>query len=674
MKSCLFCLSLLLLYNSLDSQVQSNSTIQNVIYTLNKYHYEPVSLDDQFSEYVFYETLSLLDPEHLIFCKEDIELLSEYKHGIDDQINENSTLFINELEHFFSLGIERQESLFESFRSLHYDLNSLDSLELVTKGHYETLEILNLQHKQLIQLEVLDRIIFEEEKAVVDLNVEEIFKSYLDQIIDYNLCELTNRFREKSINELVTQRYLNAICSAYDPHSSYFSEHGKELLTTSLSSDAMNFGFSLIPSEFGYVEVSDLTPGGAAWNSNQINEGDLLISVKGNGQFLELKCISWQYFVEFMLNSKLTEAEFQIRKKNNEELTIVLQKQPSQIESNIIKSYILETENQKLGYLYLPSFYGEVSDSGISMKGCANDVTTELIRLKKEGVNGLIFDLRDNTGGYMLEAIRLAGSFVDHGALSIVHRKGEDPVTIKDPNRGTSYSGLMLILVNGYSASASELFAAALQDQNRAIIAGSSTFGKASMQRIIPLEDPEGVIQPEEFLKISFGKFYRVDGSSHQNSGVQVDISIPSEYDLVSIKEKNYSTALSNSSIEKKTYYYPQAKLPISKLKIKSENRQKESLAFNLILKTQKTLRAEENSYKIPIGYNQLKSFYIMDDKTVNKNKSSSKPIFETKKPEHFKDIFQVNEEEDTVIMQNISSDLSIIESFLILTDFLEIN
>ena len=365
------------------------------------------------------------------------------------------------------------------------------------------------------------------------------------------------------------------------------------------------------------------------------------------------------------------------------EILITLHKEQINVEENVIKSFILEG-NRKIGYIYLPAFYSQMNSIVYSPNGCANDVAKELIKLKREGINGLIIDLRNNGGGSMLEAIQLAGIFINYGALCIVHSRQEDPVTTKDINRGTIYNDPLIILQNLFSASASELFAAAMQDHNRAIIAGANSFGKSTAQEILPIDaykynrftNINGT--SKGYLKLTRSKFYRVNGKSHQKEGIIPDIKLPDIYDDIDVGESFLKSALDPSTIEKKTYYFPYDPLPIKKLRASSEHRVNNDSAFIYIKKMSKLLSEQQKQYSIPLKYESFKAYYNSSSLINEYEKSfrEEKTMFLVTNPSYMKGISSITDSKMEIndnAMKQIQKDIYIKEAYNVINDLIDL-
>ena len=288
-----------------------------------------------------------------------------------------------------------------------------------------------------------------------------------------------------------------------------------------------------------------------------------------------------------------TEIELTIQKKNGTIVTVFLQKQVMKATDNAVYSFIAQKES-KIGYINIPSFYSNFD--GNTVQGCADDVAKEIVKLQKDNIKGLVIDLQNNGGGSIQEAIKLAGMFIDIGPLSVLVDSKNKQTILKDYNHGSVYNGQIIVLMNGNSASASEFFAAALQDYNRALIIGSTSLGKASIQAILPLQEN----YKEEFVKITIEKFYRITGKSHQILGIEPDIALPVLFDSITPRENSYKTALKNDAIITKARFSPLPRNYFPELIALSQTRVKANVRFNEINTANEQINALYNNPKKP--------------------------------------------------------------------------
>ena len=353
-------------------------------------------------------------------------------------------------------------------------------------------------------------------------------------------------------------------------------------------------------------------------------------------------------------------------------------KEKLEVEENIINSFVLAGD-KKVGYLALPGFYTDWNDN--NPLGCANDMAKEILKLKKERVEGLILDLRFNGGGSTAETLNLAGIFIDQGPLGLMANREEKPLILKDMNRGTIYDGPLLVLVNGLSASASELIAAALQDYNRAIIVGSPTFGKASAQEIVALDSGPGHYgnrkNSQHYVKITTGKLYRITGATHQGQGVVPDIRLPDILDYFPYRESTYTTALAADAIQKKVYYTPLPPLKLKEVSLRSQARVTTNPEFVNITTTSEELKQiAENGETVKLDIHSFleDSKKASPDTLESKKKISSFTIANTILSQEVMQMDQQKKLMNDKLIENLSHDIYLEEAFYILQDLISIN
>ncbi len=374
------------------------------------------------------------------------------------------------------------------------------------------------------------------------------------------------------ITQYTGQIYCETIASGFDPHTEFFPPEEKENFEGILGKQRFEFGFKIKGDKSGGVFIDNLEPGSPAFRSGKLNKGDKFMSVQWEGkESVDVSEISVDEFGRLLNESNHTIALFTVKKADGSLVKISLQKeQAGNDDDDKVKSFILKGANT-IGYIYLPVFYEDWDTNNQGLNGCANDVGREILKLKKENIDGLILDLRNNGGGSAEEATELAGIFIDAGPVQQEKDRDGKVYTLKDMNRGTIYDGPLVILVNGYSASASEIVAGALQDYNRAVIVGANTYGKATAQIVFPMDTtvtPETIAdrQSENYLKITISKLYRVNGTTAQFTGVHPDIVLPDLLDAYISKEADDPGALRPSTIAPNKYYTPYAPLPVKTL------------------------------------------------------------------------------------------------------------
>ena len=569
-----------------------------------KNHVVPKTLDDHFSIQLFDNFFDLIDPERIYFTKKDIALLQTFRIQLDDEFNTNKWAFVNAFTTIYLQCLKQSKNCIEKaclkpfdftkYDFLNYTLDTswaTDENQLQEKWRQrlkrETLDFLsNLAESQLQKKGTIDKNFILKKEQEVRANIQ---KGYLTELKQMAASEQNLK------NELAVI-YLNSFLQCFDPHSAYFDTNDKKAFEQQLNTEGYYFGLMLGENDKKEVSISRITPGGAAWMSGELNKDDVVLELKWAGkESITTRGLSAREVAALLDGPDTDKLEITVRKTNGQITSVSLQKAVLENNDNIVKSFVL-TGAQKIGYINLPSFYTEWEETAGST--CAADVAKEIIKLKKDNIEGLILDLRFNGGGSLTEAIEMAGIFIDEGALTQIKTKEPKPIVLKDANRGVIYSGPLVILINGQSASASELVAAALQDYNRAVIVGSPTYGKATGQTILPIEYNINIPDAEKgFVKLTTFQLYRVTGNSIQQKGVQPDILLPDIYENVVEKEDAHPFALTADTISFYKYFRPMVKTNLSAVKANSEQRVRSSENFKMLSTMAKAI---ELSYHNP--------------------------------------------------------------------------
>jgi carboxyl-terminal processing protease len=552
---------------------------------LKKFHYQPQVLDKQLSQKIFDNFIEDLDPSGLYFTSEDYKVLEQWRDRLDVEILEQKSDFLETTSKIYRSRLRMSDSLVSILLSVPQEFTGKDTLLYSSKNKQvkrpmNTAEAKNKWSKRL-KYQVLKEMFaateayqnpFDQDLKVI-LAGEEKARAKVLKSTKRSIAR--HRNPDAGFENEVASRFFNAFVECYDPHSAFFTAPEKESFEEALSTDVYSFGMIIQENEQGEISIVHLTPGGAAWRSSQMHVGDVFLKIKLDTDVVhDVSLMEPEEALELFAGISAKQAEFTIRKDNGQVKSIRLVKTKVKSEENVVRSFVLSGE-KKIGYISLPAFYSDLQTN--SPLGCANDVAKEILKLQNERIEGLIFDLRYNGGGSVDEAVALAGIFIDEGPLFVFKEREQKPRLLKDINRGTAYNGPLLVMVNGLSASASELFSAALQDYRRALIVGSPTYGKATGQVILPL-DTAGTLKDvavrmqqagagkNGYVKLTIEKFFRVTNKTHQKHGVIPDLQLPEPFYFAEYKEANYPSALSADSIVKKVVYAPLKELPVVRL------------------------------------------------------------------------------------------------------------
>ena len=603
---------------SSDEPNKDRLLIDLVSYVLDKLHYNPKIINDDFSLKVFDDFIDAVDPQKRFFLESDIQILSEYKLLIDDQINSSDITFFNVTFDILKKRISEVEGFYETILNQPFDFNVDEEINL----DYENLsyasnidELRNLWRKRL-KLSTLDafaskkeinedKIDQEENQLKSDEEIEKESRSSIKE----NLKDFFQFNSELERTDWFSL-YLNSIVTQYDPHTTYLAPEAKEVFDQNISGKFQGIGARLSKRK-QQVEIVEVIIGGPVWRDNLLNVGDIIISVaqSEDEEPTEISLMKLSDATDLIKGEKGTNVYLTVKRVDGGIEQIVVTRDIVELEETYAKSSIINDESSKYGLINLPRFYVDFDDYG--ERNAATDLKKEILNLKSKGINGLILDLRNNGGGSLKTVVDITGFFIERGPVVQVKSIGGRREILRDNDPSIIWDGPLVVLVNEFSASASEILAAALQDYNRAIILGSNqTYGKGTVQNIVDLNN---VISGSTYgdlgsLKITTDKFYRVNGGSTQLEGVKSDITFPNRYSYIDIGERDLENPLNWDKIDPARYNSLDKMFNYSKLISNSNERIQNSEFFSLIDDHASWVRSQQDDKTISLEYNTYKN------------------------------------------------------------------
>ncbi|MBL7742251.1 MAG: carboxy terminal-processing peptidase [Chitinophagaceae bacterium] len=656
-------------------------------------HYSPRAVDDSFSVHLFRSMVNATDAKRLLFTAPEYQSLSAFAYKLDDELNGNGWAFLNAFSLVYKRSLARADSIIFTVLQKPFDFTVNESVAVSKERTYNFAANSNeliMRWIKYLKLEALEQLydIISADSTGNGLSKEKVTRTEPGVRAKLKESEKKNiqRALEQNggIENTILELYLNEIATSFDPHTNYFSPEGKEAFQSALSTEELSYGLEFDEEDNGRIVISHLLPGGPAWKTGELHKGDELLQLHAeNKEPVSVSGLSLEEVYDILDQPGKEQLVLKIRKAGGVQKIVTLRKEKVSNEENIVRSFVLQGD-KKIGYILLPGFYTEWENEKGS--GCANDVAKEIIKLKREKIEGLIIDVRYNGGGSMNEGLEMTGIFVEEGPLA-GQKNAKGKVTYyKDPNRGVIYDGPLALMVNGQSASASEMLAASLQDYHRAVVIGSPTYGKASVQQLFPLDstfgpDRELPADIKDMVKITMGKFYRLDGSSSQLKGVQPDIVLPDVFGGAEVGERFSDNALTSDSITKNGYYKPLALLPVGELARRSAERISGNADFVNIQKliSVQSRTRNEPMMIIPLKWDsfekwanqQVTDIEITEGGTMEGNKkfevkNNQLDLLWTQKDEYEKEI-------NLEWLENITRDIYIQEAFLIVCDLINL-
>ena len=640
-KIILFLLASLICFNSfsstIDHEIKKDPEKDRVlIYVLKNIltrgHFVVKDMNDDFSEFVYQNFIDGLDSSKRYFTQKDIKEFSQYKYEIDNQLLKDDLSFYHLVYSRFLEKIKNAKSYYGDLLAQPFNFKKIETIDLDYKNvpfAKNNNELINYWRKQL-KLQTLSKIqeltALQENKLKKDKNhPKKSFKTLEKEArteVLKNMEELYIRIEELEHEDWFST-FLNSVVGAFDPHTTYMDPNIKERFDQNISGKLEGIGARLQKKGI-YTHVSELVAGGPAFKQGELEPEDIILKVaQGEEEPIDIVGMRLDDAIKFIKGKKGTEVRLTVKKKIDGSIQIIsIIRDVVQLDETFVKSSIVGKNGKKYAIIDLPSFYIDFSDN--NYRDSAKDMEKEIERLKAEGVNGLIVDLRNNGGGSLKTAIEISGLFIDKGPIVQVKYRGENPIVKEDIDPTVQWDGAVVVLVNEFSASASEIFAAAMQDYKRGVIlGGNQTYGKGTVQNILPINQFYPKYEKDlGYLKMTIQKFYRVNGGSTQKEGVYSDIAMPSRLSYMKYGERDLEGALNWDKVPQAKYTQTNTYANFNDVVYNSKQRIANSKNFKLINEYAKWLKENQEDMSFSLNYKQFFAKNDQKEKEANQFKS----------------------------------------------------
>jgi carboxyl-terminal processing protease len=600
--------------------------LELLTYVIEKGHYNPAAIDDTFRG-VYKDYLAALDPSKRFFLQSDIAEFSKFETQLDDQIKNKELSFFDLTYTRLMKRMEESKSYYKDILGEKFDYSKEESINT----DYEKLpfakDVQELKEKWRTQVKLsalatlIDKQKLEEDKLKIKKDIKnpekEFVKGDTEKVKSFE--ELEKESREstlKSLNEYFGfikdldrndwfSVYINSIASRFDPHTSYFAPDEKERFDQGMSGKLEGIGARL-QKKNDFTEISELISGGPAWRGKELEAGDVILKVaQGAEEAVDVVGMRLDDVVKKIKGPKGTEVRLTTKKTDGTIKVISIIRDEVEIEETYVKSSIVEKDGQKYGVIYLPKFYINFEDK--NSRDAAKDVAQEVERLKQEGVQGIVMDVRDNGGGSLKTVVDIAGLFIEQGPIVQIKSASGTKEVLYDRDQKIQWDGPLVVMINGFSASASEILAAAIQDYKRGVILGSKqSYGKGTVQNLIDLNTlvRGNALGDLGALKTTTQKFYRINGGSTQLEGVKSDIVMPDRYEYLKMGERDVENAMAWDKIDAADYQVWKKQNNFDKAIANSKMRMQNNQQMDLIDENAKWLdqRNKENVYSLNIN------------------------------------------------------------------------
>ena len=618
---------------SFDDPEQDKTLVDLISYVLSRWHFEPQEINDEFSENVYNDFINSVDPMKRYFLASDLEDFSAYKDKIDDEIKEPGVQFFSLVHTRLIMRMEdskkfQKELLENPFDFTQNETINRDYEKIMFAGNID--ELKERWRKELkfstlanydIKLEVEKNKKEEDAKYTIkdDATLEkEARESTSKTYVEF--YDLMGDLERKDWFSI----YINAIVEEFDPHTSYLAPQDKDRFDMNMSGTLEGIGARLQKRTEG-AKIFEVISGGPAWRSKKIEAGDVILKVAQEGEEpVDIVGMRLDDAVKLIKGPKGTKVSLTMKKVDGSIEIIVIKRDLVEIEETYAKSAVVKKGQRTFGVINLPKFYVDFKD--YDKRNAASDVKKEILRLKEQGMEGLVLDLRNNGGGSLKTVVDMAGFFIKDGPVVQVKSSVDGKEVLSDEDSRIQWDGPLVILVNELSASASEILAAALQDYKRAIVIGSKqTYGKGTVQNLVDLNRfVRGGSGNVGALKLTTQKFYRINGGSTQLEGVKSDVVVVDRYSFIDIGEKDQENPLPWDQIDPAEYDLWDGYIDYEKTISRSKERMADNPQLKLIEENAKWIKERRDDNEYPLNYAEYKKEADEDEEYAKRFKALS--------------------------------------------------
>ncbi len=673
---------------SQSDELRRDLLVKVISFAIENGHYDPGDINDEFSEKAFYTYLDMMDYGKRFLIREDVRELEKYKDELDDaMVNVDFEFFDLSLD-ILERRIDEAQSIYREILSQPFDYSSKESWEADSdeRAYAASKEELKEYWRKSLKYEAMTRI-YDRQKT----QKEAAEKGKNDTISTFAELEAESREKlleryddwfhrmEKLDEDDRLSVYVNALVNVLDPHTEYFPPRDKENFDIRFSGQLEGIGAQLTQKN-AYVEVTKIIPGSPSWKQGELEVGDYILKVAQDGEEpVDVVDMRLDDAVQLIRGKKGTRVTLTIKKLDGNVMDITLVRDVVDMEETYAKSAVIRDDesSRNYGYIKLPSFY--VDFTQINGKNCFDDVREEISKLKEENIDGLVFDLRDNGGGSLEDVVNIAGLFIEEGPVVQARGKRGQKRVLEDTDPSVQYDGPLVVMVNTISASASEIFAAAMQDYNRAIIVGGDhTYGKGTVQNFTELDRmvprmPAGMTELGS-LKMTVQKFYRINGDATQRKGVTPDIVFPDYYNYMDFGEKELDYAMPWDEIAPLTWspwtlsYDKEYILDISNARIRKSD------ILNLVDENGKRMKDIRENTDLTLNYEDYTDMMVMREESGKKYKQIGKEVLDIQVQSAMADLPAI--EADTskqartdAWIKDLKKDIYLVEAYHVLKD-----
>ena len=612
-----------------DPSEKDKLLLEILNYVLERGHYDPQIIDDRFSENAFHNYLEGLDGQHRFFLQTDINTLKRYRYKIDDEFKAHVLNFFNVSHERLLSRMKQVEAFYAELLETPFDFTQPESISLDYENlpYARTVTELKDRWRKRFKLSTLDRFADKKKQERDKKEKDSSYTMKSDSELEKEARQLTlenTRDYFELVNDLERKDwfsvYVNAIVMQFDPHTFYFAPEEKDRFDTNMSGKFEGIGARL-QKKNQEIKIVEVISGGPVWRGKLLDVGDVILKVAQKDEDpVEIVGMRLDDAIKLIKGPKGTEVRLTIKRVDGTIEVVPIIRDVVELEEVYARSTIIQKGEKKFGLINLPKFYIDFKDYG--ERNAAIDVKKELEQLKAKNVSGIVLDLRNNGGGSLKTVVDMTGYFIQEGPVVQVKSTGGRKEILSDTDQGIVWDGPLVVLVNEFSASASEILAAALQDYKRAIILGSKqTYGKGTVQNVVDLNRiiTGNTLGDLGALKVTTDKFYRITGESTQLEGVKSDVVFPDRYQYVDMGEKDQDNPLAWDKITPAPYTTWTTDINYDFIVKQSQYRIGENQYTSLIDEQARWVAAQQEDYDYALDYASFEEDQTQSRKTSKK-------------------------------------------------------
>ncbi|PIA79709.1 tail-specific protease [Gaetbulibacter sp. 4G1] len=603
-----------------DDSDKDKMLIHIIKSVLEQLHFDPIAMDDAFSAELFSDYVEAMDPLKRYFYESDYKDFEKYKLTIDDQLKISDITFFNVTHERMIKRIQEAKSLYKEILSEPFDYTKDEIFDTDSEktSYVKNRKQLKERWRKQLKFSTLSNYedIYSEEEQAKENDASYVMKT--EEEIEKEAREATLKSLDIYFNDNIDDKkredyfadYVGVIVGEFDPHTYYLAPRNKEVFDQRMSGKLEGIGAGL-QKRMDYIKVTYLVSGGPAWRGKELDIDDVILKVKQEDEEMPVNIVGMRIddAIKLIKGPKGTKVTLTIKKIDGTIKDITITRDIVELGATYAKSSLVEKNNKKFGVINLPSFYLDFND--YKKLNAAADVKKEIERLKAEGMEGLVLDLRNNGGGSLPAVVDMAGLFIKDGPIVQVRSTGKPKEVLKDKDKSIVWDGPLVILVNEISASASEIMAAAMQDYKRAIIIGSKqTYGKGTVQNVLNLNNLVRNSSGGDLgsLALTTQKYYRINGGSVQLEGVKSDVKVPGRFSFIDVGEKDKENPLPWDEIDAADYAVWDNYFDYDETIEKSKQRMSNNEQLKLIEENAKWVKSKIDETVVSLNYEKYKA------------------------------------------------------------------